>query len=64
MGIEMISDCIKKIQVVMKEDRFSKEELQLIKKSFEMGVKVTDNVLNKIMSSNNEETSNNQQPKV
>lgn len=44
---DIIKDTVDRIVMVMKEGKFTKDELVLIKKIFEQGLKATNNTLAK-----------------
>lgn len=46
-GINIITDAVNKITVVMRDDKFSKEGLNTILKVFKAGVAATENAINK-----------------
>jgi hypothetical protein len=41
----MIKELVDQILVVLREDRFNREELEVIKKTFEVVLKATENVI-------------------
>ena len=46
-GLIEIKEWVDRILVVLREDRFSREELEIIKKTFEVILKATENVIAK-----------------
>ncbi len=45
LGIELIHCEVKKIIEIMREDRFSREELEKLKEVFQEGINLTDDIL-------------------
>ena len=47
LGIDLIKDCIERIQLTMREDRFSKDELELLMNWFDKASAITRTTLDK-----------------